>query len=670
MVRWVRLPQGINGKPKHVRDGKPFVCALREWRPEVAYSVDDLIAAFGLDKVVAQPGRASPVRAAPRTSMLTGINREVYIPAAEEHPVLAAFKDAGLYKREISPGKHDVTCPWADEHTDGLDTGAAYFEPSGDYPSGGFVCQHSHRDQYHISEVLDHFKLSRREGHNRTVIRVSPGGMHDQIRAAELVLSLQGDVYQSSGMIVRVFYDDQARDRRIQPLTDAELTMHLSKLCAWEKLNQSGKWVPCDVPPRVIATLSKKGDYEYLPMLHGLVRQPSFRKADGTLLTEPGYDPVSKKLAVFDATAFPPIGRTREDAEEALATLRGLLSEFRFVSLADEAAALCAMLTAVARPSLDVAPAFHVKAPSSGSGKSYLCELIICFTGDGEPFHMSYPFKGEEATKAVMAALLPAPPAIAFDDMPFDWLPHGPINRMLTSPTITDRILGQSKTATVSTNTLVLGSGNNVGPIRDLCRRVLTINIDARTAMPATIEYKSNPVGQLKAERGKFVMAALTVIEAWKAAASPRTRLPTIGGYGDWADLCRQPLVWLGLPDPATSLLDQMRDDPEAEEFEAMLAIWYEKHGDKAMTVRRLVSQNYSDAKLIEAIEDLPAVSGKINNASLGWEFKKKADRIFGNFMLTKAPSGERKAWKVVKVEKGEPSLPLSEPSPDTGDIF
>ena len=41
--------------------------------------------------------------------------------------------------------------------------------------------------------------------------------------------------------------------------------------------------------------------------------------------------------------------------------------------------------------------------------------------------------------------------------MDTDWIPHGTIKRMLTAEEITDRILGVSKTATVSTRTLFLG---------------------------------------------------------------------------------------------------------------------------------------------------------------------------------------------------------------------
>jgi hypothetical protein len=80
---------------------------------------------------------------------------DVLTPKAAENPVVAALKARGLYKTPLGSGKHDITCPWVHEHTDELDTGAAYFEPDELYPVGGFCCQHSHRDKYHIRELLE-----------------------------------------------------------------------------------------------------------------------------------------------------------------------------------------------------------------------------------------------------------------------------------------------------------------------------------------------------------------------------------------------------------------------------------------------------------------------------------------------------------------------------------
>lgn len=208
------------------------------------------------------------------------------------------------------------------------------------------------------------------------------------------------------------------------------------------------------------------------------------------------------------------------------------------------------------RPTLEHAPGFHVKAPIFGSGKTYLCELIGAFAGPGGNAKVSYPTTSEEATKVILALLLTSPAVIEVDDMDTDWIPHGTIKRMLTAEHITDRILGVSKTATVSTRTLFLGSGNNVGPIRDLLRRVLTIHVDPRCATPATMSYKGFPVEKVRQHRGVYVAAVLTIIQAWRRAGCPRAQADSIVTFGGaWSDYCRYPLMWLGhcAPQKSTS---------------------------------------------------------------------------------------------------------------------
>src|SRR5262249_44151196 len=154
----------------------------------------------------------------------------------------------------------------------------------------------------------------------------------------------------------------------------------------------------------------------------------------------------------------------------------------------------------------------------------------------------------------------------------------------------TDRILGVSKTATVSTRTLFLGSGNNVGPIRDLLRRVLTIHLDPRCATPATMTYKGSPVDKVRQRRGVYVAAVLTIIQAWRRAGSPRARADSIVTFnGAWSDYCRYPLMWLGHPDPATALLEQVRHDPDGDALCGLMTEWHAMFGSTPTTVRKAV---------------------------------------------------------------------------------
>ena len=137
IARWMRLPAAINGRPKY---GAPSPkCRLVQWRPELKYTVEDLTSCLGLNlhKSVSPKGATSLEKNPPATQ------------------VIEALRAKGLYKKALGSGKHDITCPWVNGHTDAADNGTAYFEPDPKYPTGGFKCHHSHGDLFHIRELKE-----------------------------------------------------------------------------------------------------------------------------------------------------------------------------------------------------------------------------------------------------------------------------------------------------------------------------------------------------------------------------------------------------------------------------------------------------------------------------------------------------------------------------------
>jgi len=238
---------------------------------------------------------------------------------------------------------------------------------------------------------------------------------------------------------------------------------------------------------------------------------------------------------------------------------------------------------------------------------------------------------------------------------------------MLTAEQITDRILGVSKTATVSTRTLFLGSGNNVGPVRDLLRRVLTIHIDPRCATPATMTYKNYPVDKVRKQRGLYVAAVLTIILAWRKAGSPRANVESIVTFGGaWSDYCRHPLMWLGQPDPATALLEQVKHDPDGDALAGLMAEWRTAFGSTPATVRKAVERaELGHTDLLDAMREFPVEEkGSINRSKLGWLLKKNANRIVGGFVFQQATADGRVAWRVVAANPPPltPLPPLTQP--------
>ena len=644
--RLARLPVAVNGK-----HSPPFACSMVEWSPERRYSFEELIDGLDLEMVDARAKRklrpaANPARERPRDS------DDIHIPAPAENGVLVALQARSLYKSPLGNGKHDITCPWVQEHTDAIDGGAAYFEPEDNWPIGGFKCQHGHCNHRHVRDLLGHLGVELNEARMKPTIRVVAGEIHRVVDAAERELAQSRRHYQRGGLIVTVITDPGTRETRVQEISLPALVRALSAVAIWQSFDaRAGDWVRKDPPARHAGVLFDSASYHHLPVLAGLTRQPYLR-SDGSLMTVPNYDTASGMFGVFDAREYTiPEHPTRQDAEAALAVLKDLLTEFSFASGTDVAAALAAMLTATIRPSLPHAPMFHVRAHMVGSGKSYLCELITAFATPQRGTPTTFPGDDEECRKLLLAELLRAPAVIEFDNLTGDLVAHKSLCTALTSEHMTGRILGVSKTATVNTRAIFLSSGNNVGPVNDMARRCITINLDPGCEVPAARTFmRPDLVREVLRERGKKVSAALTIIRAWMEAGSPKSQCKSLAGFTDWSDLCRQPLLWLGLPDPTESVFVAMAEDPDRETLGRLLQAWHKAFGRTATMVRDAVDRMLVDAELREVLHDIAGERGELNRRRLGWWIKRHAGRIVdgGRFVLSDG-NGSAAKWQVVQ---------------------
>jgi hypothetical protein len=306
-----------------------------------------------------------------------------------------------------------------------------------------------------------------------------------------------------------------------------------------------------------------------------------------------------------------------------VALLKDLLVEFSFARDTDLAAALAAMLTAAIRPSLAHAPMFHARAHMIGSGKSYLCELITAFATPQRCTPTTFPSDDEECRKFLLAELLRSPAVIEFDNLTSDLLAHRSLCTVLTSEYLRGRILGVSKTATVSTRALFLSSGNNVGPIQDMPRRCITIHLDPACEIPLARNFKRpDLVCEVLKARGKYVSAALTIVRAWIVAGGPRAVCKSLASYSDWTDLCRQPLLWLGCADPSASVFETMAEDPDRETLSRLLSAWQSVFGKTPAMVREAVKRaaacHDEHAELRECSTTSPMNAAKSTAASVG----------------------------------------------------
>lgn len=667
VTRYARLPVGSNTKAKY---GDPFPHRLAVWEPSRRYDPMELADALGLDLTVHQPLRSRKKRDALRgAKRQEADDDEIFQARADENPVITILKSRGLYKSPLGSGKHDITCPWVSEHTDQIDGGTAYWEPDATYTRGGFRCQHGHCTGRRIGALLDTLGITSVEAKNRPQIRVQGGALHTIVGHAEKLLAETGHYFQQGGLIVQIV-TDQLGETRVVPLTKPAVQMVLTRLASWMRFDKrSDDWFEIDAPPNHSTVLWDAAEYRRLPPLLTLARQP-FIRPNGTICAHSGYDQDTGIFGVFDPRGFPIIpSPTRSDAESALARLTGLLGEFEFKTPSDQAAAISGILTGAVRTALPTAPGILATAHTFGSGKSYLLSILAAFATPDDVASTTFVIDDDEMRKQLVATLMESPAVVKFDEMRGDLIPIKCLLSALTSERIEGRILGVSKMSRPSTRSLMLFAGNNVQAVLDMGRRIVTIHLDPQSETPAARHYKADPLNDvLLPNRGQYLADALTIVSAWIQAGRPAANVRPLNGFNQWSSWCREPLIWLGLPDPCQGMFNQMADDPDRETLGQLLHVWNTCFGRDPQMVRALISRAIDVKDLHDVLLEIAGSKGDvIDRVRLGKWLKSHAGKIVDGMRIVKDETFKRNGaqWKLTLLQR-EPKSPDHPDSPDS----
>lgn len=469
-----------------------------------------------------------------------------------------------------------------------------------------------------------------------------------------------GKVFEQGGSMVTLKTDSVTGEVVLHELNSAQMVLAVDEVVAWERFDSRKQEFVRSAPPESFcSSLLRTGVTGELPALAGVVQQPYMRD-DGTICSTPGYDRVSRLYGAFAAPDWPCLEHpTQNDARAALERLEGLLDEFQFVDAVDRAASLSAMLTAAVRPGLATAPMFLTRAHVPGSGKSYLCALITAMASPRRGAPLAFPSSDDECEKVLLAQFRRGSAVIEFDNLTRDLLPYKKLCTALTSERVTGRVLGTSRTLELSTRVLLLANGNNVDPVGDLARRCITIRLDALTERPAERTFtRPDLLEQVRQQRDEYVAAALTVVRAWLVAGMPKAKCAEQGSFNRWSDWCRQPLLWLGHPDPVATMSTAHSEDPERVLLGRLLEIWQARAASGPVMVRDLVAwaaEGSSDTGsgelgLADVLDQIAGDrGGSINRKRLGWWLKAHSGHIVGGRRLQRHPRrANADTWHVV----------------------
>lgn len=421
------------------------------------------------------------------------------------------------------------------------------------------------------------------------VVDVRGGELSNLASRGEEILGEAGvQIFQRSRQLVRPVIEevDATRGRKTKicqliPVVPDYLRDLLCRHAGWQVFDaRSKKDVPIDPPRGVAATiLARTGEWRLFPAVCGVTSAPTMRP-DGSLVVEPGFDHKTGLLLV-EPPPMPNIPErpTKVGAEAALKLLEDLLAGFPFVDEVARAGALSAIITAVARGAFPVTPLHASRAPTAGSGKSFLWDIVAAIIS-GHPMPVISTGKDEiEMEKRLGAALMTGQPLISIDNISGE-LGGDALCQIIERPVVDIRVLGQSKNMRIEARgTSVFATGNNFTLVGDICRRVITINLDAGMERPEMRQFDFDPIERVLADRGKYIAAALTIVRAYFVAGRP-DKAPKLASFEGWSDTVRSALIWLGKEDPVKSMEFARQEDPELLELAEMLEAWNEVMGN------------------------------------------------------------------------------------------
>jgi putative DNA primase/helicase len=331
---------------------------------------------------------------------------------------------------------------------------------------------------------------------------------------------------------------------------------------------RSKQWKRINPARAVVEMLLAKGNWR-LPHVAGVVSTPTLRP-DGTVLSEPGYDPATR-LWHAGGLHLPPIIATREAAEAKLRLLKDLLSGFPFVNDLDRSVALSALMTPVLRGGCDVTPLHLIRASTPGSGKSYLGDIASTIVR-AQRCPVVTAAHEEEMEKRLGALGLEGVPIVSLDNCTHD-LGGAMLCQITERPIVRTRILGRSEMPELDWRGTLFANGNNIGVRGDMTRRTIQCNLDPQMERPELRTFAFNPVERVMADRGAYVAAILTIAQAYLASGE-RVKCEPIASYGGWSRFVREPLVWLGEADPVRSMAQARDLDPERAAACELIAHW------------------------------------------------------------------------------------------------
>ncbi len=396
------------------------------------------------------------------------------------------------------------------------------------------------------------------------------------------------DIYVHNGNLVRLrgsqCVDGTYSDVTIQELNKDSLSDELSKRARFYKTSRSRN-APTEVPERIVKILLQRAGSSRIRTLRGLYKAPTFLP-NGGVLQSPGFNALFE-LFYGPQRFYPCVPRqpSRDDALRALDVLREPLVDFPFLNEAHRSVALSNMLTLAARPvflhaeSRSIPLTVH-DGNQAGVGKTLLADVISRAMTGSPATTMNCPNDDTEMSKRLTTLALEAPAVSVIDNVPNGKDLNFPsVDQVITTGELYSRLLGTNKsTGRLPWTTLLILTGNNLrlNPSSDTSRRANYCRLDFLGETPharanLTHGNEAKLVAFVMENHPRLLTAALTILRAYAAAGSPEVSAEPWHSFSTWSTVARDPLIWLGVPDPYIARDDMGDFDESSSDLKRLL---------------------------------------------------------------------------------------------------
>ncbi|MGC1357540.1 MAG: hypothetical protein WA851_17460, partial [Xanthobacteraceae bacterium] len=317
------------------------------------------------------------------------------------------------------------------------------------------------------------------------------------------IVAKVGGLYDR-GVPVRLAFDQMQRGIVAQVMSPDAFVLMAHAVCRpyLIKIKKDGTHEEVDARlPRSLAVmyLDWRGKWD-LPVLNGIASVPLLQD-DGGIKSGDGYDSASGMWCenVPDLAELVPEQPTKDDARAALALIRDAFKTFCFADAVtvydadcgvpvvdvskspgrDESAFLVALLTAVCRPSLHLAPGVLLRAAAmsgAGAGKGLLARYMCIIAFGREPHAVTAGGTAEELDKRIASELIEGSPALFLDNLNNTAFKSKLLASAITERPARVRLLGRSQMVTLCATAFVILTGNGLTVSEDLARRFVAVD--------------------------------------------------------------------------------------------------------------------------------------------------------------------------------------------------